>query len=93
MPCSDGGILKITAVRENDYLKLSIEDNGIGREKSSGRSTSTGKGLKLTGEFYDILNQMNSRAITHSVIDLYNENGQAAGTRVDVMVPVDPVLK
>lgn len=93
MPCSDGGVLKITVWREDDYLKLTIEDNGIGRIKSSGRSTSTGKGLKLTGEFYDILNQMNSRAITHTVTDLYDENGAPVGTRVDVLVPVDPLLR
>lgn len=93
MPCSEGGVLKITVMREDDYLKLSIEDNGIGRIKSSGRSTSTGKGLKLTGEFYEILNQMNSRAITHSVTDLYDENGEPVGTRVDVMVPVDPLIR
>jgi len=90
MPCSEGGILKITVARENDFLKLTIEDNGIGREKSSGKSASTGKGLKLTSEFYDILNQMNSRTITHTITDLYNETGQAAGTRIDVTVPVDP---
>lgn len=92
MPCSEGGILKIDVQRENDYLKLSIEDNGIGREKSSGRSTSTGKGLKLTSEFYEILNQMNSRAIALHFTDLYNDTGECTGTRVDVMVPIDPVL-
>jgi two-component sensor histidine kinase len=89
MPCSEGGILKITVLIDNDYLKLSIEDNGIGREKSLGRSTSTGKGLKLTGEFYDILNQMNPKAIKYYITDLYKENGTAAGTRVDVLVPVE----
>lgn len=89
MPCSDGGILKIKAEMEKDYLKLTIEDNGIGREKSAGRSTSTGKGLKLIGEFYEILNQMNKRAITHSITDLYNNNGNPAGTRVEVWVPVE----
>jgi two-component sensor histidine kinase len=88
MPCVDGGILKITVIREDDYLKLSIEDNGVGREKSLGKSTSTGKGLKLTGEFYDILNQMNRNDIRHTLTDLYNINGTPAGTRVDVWVPV-----
>jgi two-component sensor histidine kinase len=88
MPCIDGGILKITATREDDYLKLTIEDNGVGREKSSGRSTSTGKGLKLTGEFYDILNQLNKQAIIHTLTDLYDENGAPAGTRVEVWVPL-----
>jgi two-component sensor histidine kinase len=93
MPCSDGGVLKITVMREDDYLKLSIEDNGVGRKKTSGTSTSTGKGLKLTGEFYEILNQMNSRPITHTIKDLYDEKGEAAGTIVDIMVPVEPIMK
>jgi two-component sensor histidine kinase len=88
MPCADGGILKIIVKREGDYLKLSIEDNGVGREKSAGRSTSTGKGLKLTSEFYDILNQRNKKAIKHYLTDLYTETGVPAGTRVDVWVPL-----
>jgi two-component sensor histidine kinase len=88
MPCSEGGLLKIIIHKENDYLKITIEDNGIGREKAAGQSTSTGKGLKLTGEFYEILNQMNKRKIRYNVTDLYNEKGLAAGTRVEVWVPV-----
>ena len=88
MPCADGGLLKIIIIKEDDYLKLTIEDNGVGREKSSGRSTSTGKGLKLTGEFYDILNQINKRAISYSLTDLYYTNGMPSGTRVDVWVPL-----
>ena len=33
MPCAEGGLLKIRVVKEDDYLKLTIEDNGIGREQ------------------------------------------------------------
>lgn len=86
---ADSGILKIKAEIENDYLKLTIEDNGIGREKSAGQSTSTGKGLKITGEFYEILNQINIRPIKHLITDLYAENGVPAGTRVEVWVPAE----
>jgi sensor histidine kinase YesM len=89
MSRAEGGILKIRADRDKDYLILSIEDNGIGRLKAEGQSTSTGKGLKLTKEFYDILNQINKKPIKHSIVDLYNENGDATGTRVEVWVPVD----
>ena len=89
MSRDEGGILKIEAARENDYLKLSIEDNGIGREKAEGKSTSTGKGLKLTGEFYEILNQINKKPIRHVIVDLYNNNGDPSGTRVEVWVPVE----
>jgi len=89
MSRAEGGLLKIRADRDKDYLVLSIEDNGIGRSKAEGQSTSTGKGLKLTKEFYDILNQINKKPIKHSIIDLYNENGDPIGTRVEVWVPVD----
>ena len=61
IPGDGGGVLRIRIDKEQDYLKLTIEDNGIGREKAAGHSTSTGKGLKLTGEFYDILNQINKK--------------------------------
>jgi LytS/YehU family sensor histidine kinase len=87
MSCKDGGILKIGAEKNHDYLILSIEDNGIGRVKAEGLSLSTGKGLRLTKEFYDILNQINKKPIKHSIIDLHNGNGSSIGTRVEVWVP------
>lgn len=89
MSCTGVGILQIKAVRKDDYLILSVEDNGIGRAKAEGMSLSTGKGLKLTGEFYDILNQINKKPIKHSIIDLYDEAGEPCGTRVEVWVPVE----
>jgi two-component sensor histidine kinase len=89
MSCVGVGFLQIKARKIDDYLVLSIEDNGIGRARAEGMSLSTGKGLKLTGEFYDILNQINKRPIKHSIIDLYNESGESSGTRVEVWVPVE----
>ena len=88
MPSSQTGFLKIKVLKEKDYLKLTIEDNGVGRKVTSGHSTSTGKGLKITGEFYDILNQINKKPIKHFIVDLYDEKGNPAGTRVEVWVPV-----
>jgi hypothetical protein len=72
-----------------DYLVLSVEDNGIGRAKAEGQSTSTGKGLRLTGEFYDILNQINKKPIKHFITDLFDQNGDSTGTRAEVWVPVE----
>jgi hypothetical protein len=89
MPRSEGGSLQIKVEMANDYLKLTIEDNGIGRAAAAGHSTSTGKGLKITGEFYDILNQINKKPIKHLITDLYNEAGSPSGTRVEVWVPAE----
>jgi sensor histidine kinase YesM len=89
MASEKGGILKIMIDRENDYLKLTIEDNGIGRERAEGHSSSTGRGLKLTGEFYDILNQINKKPIRHLITDLHDISGNPSGTRVEVWVQVE----
>ena len=89
MSRTEGGTLKIRAEKKKDFLILSVEDNGIGRKKAEGHSQSTGKGLKLTGEFYDILNQINKKPIKHFIIDLYDENKEPVGTRVEVWVPVE----
>jgi two-component sensor histidine kinase len=91
MSRAEGGILRIAAEKQKDYLILSIEDNGIGRVRAEGMSTSTGKGLRLTGEFYDILNQINKRPIKHLIIDLHNERGESVGTRVEVWVPLEEI--
>jgi len=85
----EGGTLKISAEKNRKYLVLSVEDNGIGRKRAEGSSKSTGKGLKLTGEFYDILNQINKNPIKHLMIDLYDENNEPSGTRVEVWVPLE----
>ena len=89
MPCENGGKLQISVFKDADYLKISIEDDGIGREKAAGQSRSTGKGLKITGEFYAILNQLNKKRVSHSITDLYDKSGKPAGTRVEVLVPVE----
>jgi len=89
MPSENGGLIRISVIKEKDYLKLTIEDNGIGREQSAGHSNSTGKGLRLTNEFYEILNQINKRPIKHLITDLYSDSLEPSGTRVEVWVPVD----
>ncbi|MEK6781739.1 MAG: histidine kinase [Bacteroidota bacterium] len=84
-----GGLLKISIQRENQDLKLTIEDNGIGRAKAANLSNSTGIGLKLNSEFYDILNQMNTRPIRHKITDLFDVADLPAGTRAEVWVPME----
>jgi hypothetical protein len=89
MPSESGGLIRISVIKEKDYLKLTIEDNGIGRRQSAGNNNSTGKGLKLTNEFYEILNHINKKPIRHLITDLYNSSHEPSGTRVEVWVPAD----
>jgi two-component sensor histidine kinase len=89
MPVDKGALITISISSEKDLLRLVIEDNGIGREASKGRSKSTGRGIKMTSEFYDILNQINKKSIRLTITDLHNHSGKPAGTRVVILVPVD----
>lgn len=82
------GLLKILINKEADYLKIVVDDNGIGRERSRVNAQSTGVGLKLTTEFYDILNQLNSKPVTFSITDKQTEEGAPGGTRVEILVPL-----
>ena len=92
LPREGGGLLKIIIEKEIDYLNIIIEDNGVGIAASEGQNNSTGKGLKLTKEFYEILNQINKKPINYTIIDLVDQHGGSAGTRVIVRVPLDEVM-
>lgn len=87
MPVTSDGRLDIRVEKENDYLKLTIEDNGIGRKAAAEANSRKGKGLRMVTEFYGLLNQLNTRPIRHSITDLYDTSGRPSGTRVEVWVP------
>jgi two-component sensor histidine kinase len=89
LPREGGGLLKIIIERNDDYLKIVIEDNGVGMAATVGKTTGTGKGLKLAGEFYDTLNQINKKPIDYAIVNLVDSNGHSTGTRVEVCVPLD----
>jgi sensor histidine kinase YesM len=88
IPKNEGGFISIKINKEQDYFRIIVEDNGIGRGKAmQQRQISTGKGLKLTREFYDILNSLNDNPVSYNIIDLYDTEGNPAGTRVEILVP------
>jgi len=83
-----GGLLIISIFSNNGDLKLVVEDNGIGREMAAKISeTSTGKGLIILKGYFDYFNKYNQRKVNWSIIDLYDVNGLANGTRVEVNIP------
>jgi glucose-6-phosphate-specific signal transduction histidine kinase len=81
--------LTIHAAIKDDYLILSVEDNGIVKSGTNPGNYNEGKGLKLTNEFYDILNQINKRPIRHTITNLYVDGTtEISGTKVEIWVPV-----
>ncbi|QRM88144.1 tetratricopeptide repeat protein [Lacinutrix sp. WUR7] len=76
----------------NKTIECSIEDNGIGREKSkeiTSKRESHHKSfaLKATTERLDLLNYGREKKIGVAIIDLY-ENNHATGTKVILKIPI-----
>ncbi len=69
-------------------LTIEVEDNGIGREKARQlNQQSTHLGLKVTEQFYTLINKYNRQKIAREIIDLYDDRGEPAGTRVVLRIP------
>ena len=90
-----GGNLHIVVDKgdTDDYLKITITDDGIGRTKAAElKSKSAVKqksfGMKVTSERIALINQLFKTNTTVQIIDLVHSNGEAAGTQVIIQIPV-----
>lgn len=86
-------ILQITFERIKDDLKISIDDNGIGRQKSAELNAVKNKNHRSFAtnaiqNRVDLLNQFTQKNITFSYIDKISEDGQPEGTTVIFTIPV-----
>ena len=82
------GMLLIKLSKERGFTRIVVEDNGIGRERAARLATnSTGKGLRILRGYFDYFNTYNKDKIDFYILDLFNEDGGAAGTRITVDIP------
>jgi len=86
--------LRMKILKKMPYIKISIEDNGIGREKAQEiqrqKNLTLKKesmGIKITEERLAVYTQAYKNKFKINFIDLYNDQ-QPAGTRVDVCIPI-----
>lgn len=75
----------------NNLLVCKIKDNGVGRKKSLEYKTANtvsheSKGLSLTAKRIDLLNSISSSNISMHIEDLYNQDGEGAGTLVTIRI-------
>jgi sensor histidine kinase YesM len=76
--------LKIEIRRKESAIKISIEDNGIGREEARKiAKAKNGKGSKLIQERLKILQEKQGEMYSLKTIDLEDESG----TRVEILIP------
>jgi ligand-binding sensor domain-containing protein/two-component sensor histidine kinase len=87
--------LKINQYDENN-IKVVVTDNGIGRQKAYElRSKQVLKkksyGLQITEDRISILNKTQSSKTTLKIHDLKDDNGNALGTQVELIIPVQTI--
>lgn len=92
---TNDGVLTVFFKKEkNNSILCTIEDNGIGREKANelkSRSIKPYKslGMKVTKERMELISEMNKVHFEENFIDLKNENEEAIGTRVELIIPFE----
>jgi tetratricopeptide (TPR) repeat protein len=88
----EGTITIELSLRNEELIIITIEDDGIGREKAaelkSKSATHKSHGLKVTSQRIEMINKLNTSGAQVQIIDLMDEQGQARGTRVELVIPV-----
>lgn len=88
--------LKLSIAKENNqYWRFEIEDNGIGREQSYEMNKQLKKHISFATKAIDsrinLINRLNKTQIKIEILDLINEQNQAAGTKVILRIPIKPI--
>jgi ligand-binding sensor domain-containing protein len=82
--------LTVTACVKGDFLVYTIEDNGVGRQQAElfkqHKPPHGSMGLRITQERINILNQQDHAGAAVRIIDLYDDGGAAAGTKVELTI-------
>lgn len=81
--------LKVRICEEEDYCVFTIEDNGIGRQKSGEMKSSAAHvkksfGMKITDKRVELFNKNFSSQIQISVNDVVDSHGEVGGTCVEI---------
>lgn len=86
--------LRITFKKLENYVSCEIDDNGIGRNASANNVNRTAKhiksrGLEVTENRLQLLNDKNHQEKNIEIIDKYDEQGQSLGTKVIIKIPIN----
>ena len=93
IPKKGMGLLELNVEKTDiGLLRISISDNGIGREKAAlinkRRKHHIPTGMKNVEERLKLLNKMNDTNMRVEIIDLYDNKAQPCGTRVEFLIDV-----
>ena len=88
------GKVEIIISRKEESLYCVILDNGIGREKATAlKAQKPGNrkrsmGMQITKDRIEMINKLYNTNTSMQIIDLHDEQGNATGTRIELIIPV-----
>jgi two-component sensor histidine kinase len=88
MPRKTPGLLRLSFRMQQQQLVVIIEDNGVGRQSGGEKSSHKPKGLSIIHQRIDVLNVKLDRQHEVVITDLHDPQGNPAGTRVELTIPV-----
>ncbi len=93
LPKDSAGKISITLQKLGNSILCTIEDDGIGRQRSKDFKKNRihqhkSMGMSITKERLDILNSSLNSNINAEIIDL-QENGISSGTKVKLIIPLE----
>jgi len=72
-------------------IKISIIDDGIGRDKAAELNSKSGThksfGIEITSHRIEMMNKLYLTGTQMNIIDMKDDQGRATGTRVDLIIP------
>ncbi len=90
----EGGTIAID-VSSDDFtlLRVTVSDDGIGRQKAAEFKSKTATknksfGMKVTADRIKLINQLYKTETQIQIIDLKNNEGEATGTKVIIEIPI-----
>ncbi len=90
VPGDKGGNIQLVVKRNNGYVEIIVEDDGIGRvvsrQNKSARLTHDSKGVNLTQSRLELDNFLKQRNAKIEIIDKKDESGIALGTKVLIKI-------
>lgn len=81
------GVVEVYVGEDQDDCHIFVTDNGIGREQAARFSRGTGKGLMILDSYIEYFNQQNTGKMRYAITDLKDEQGNPAGTSVEIRIP------
>lgn len=89
---SEKGKLRVEINKQEGMIVCTVEDNGVGRERtkainSAKKSSHLSSGMSITQNRLEILNALHRSDLSVNITDLKN-GGEAAGTRVEIFIPL-----